>query len=104
MVGSAPDGFVGSAKNQTSSGILNPPSPPPSSHRGTQAALILALLGGVPLRAEGVERRLRRRGDLHAGSLVLAASCARTALRDVQAKRGCRVPCRSPAVLHEVFS
>ncbi|CAE8734041.1 unnamed protein product, partial [Polarella glacialis] len=30
-----------------------------------KAALILALLGGVPLRAEGVERRLRRRGDLH---------------------------------------
>jgi len=30
-----------------------------------KAALLLALLGGVPLRAPGAERRLRRRGDVH---------------------------------------
>jgi len=30
-----------------------------------KAALLLSLLGGRPLRAEGAERRLRRRGDIH---------------------------------------
>jgi DNA helicase MCM8 len=31
-----------------------------------KAALLLSLLGGLPVRAPGVEKRLRRRGDLHA--------------------------------------
>jgi len=30
-----------------------------------KAALILALLGGIPVRAPGVDQRLRRRGDIH---------------------------------------